>query len=134
MQSLTISNSEFPFSYPRPVAIPRLKSPVWPTILPIAGGKIVGFIPFPRVLMLCEMQTASSRIWTHFTESISYDDIHNQNAEECICCNVFWTTKRRRNSIFQIILRMLIIFLKIIIQYYLRNNRDYLKKLTYWYY
>ena len=28
----------------------------------IAGGRIIGFIPFPRVLVLCEMQSASSRI------------------------------------------------------------------------
>ena len=30
--------------------------------LPIAGGRIIGFIPFPRVLVLCEMQSVSSRI------------------------------------------------------------------------
>ena len=29
--------------------------------LPIAGGRIIGFIPFPRVLVLCEMQSVSSR-------------------------------------------------------------------------
>ena len=28
----------------------------------IAGGRIVGYIPSPRVLSICEMQTASSRI------------------------------------------------------------------------
>ena len=33
-------------------------------------------IPFPRVLVLCEMQSVSSRIWTHVTASISYDDNH----------------------------------------------------------
>ena len=32
--------------------------------LPIAGEGIIGFIPFPRVLVLCEMQSVSSRIWT----------------------------------------------------------------------
>ena len=37
---------------------------------------IIGFIPFPRVLMLCEMQSVSSRIWTRVAESISYDDNH----------------------------------------------------------
>ena len=37
--------------------IPRLSY-----YLPIAGGRIIGFIPFPRVLVLCEMQPASSRI------------------------------------------------------------------------
>ena len=44
--------------------------------LPIAGGRIIGFIPFPRVLVQCEMQSASSRIWTRVTVSISYDDNH----------------------------------------------------------
>ena len=52
------------------------KKTVCPTILPIAGGRLVGFILFSRVLKLCEMQTASSRIWTQVVVSISYDDIH----------------------------------------------------------
>ena len=30
--------------------------------LQIAGGRTIGFIPFPRVLVLCEMQSVSSRI------------------------------------------------------------------------
>ena len=47
-----------------------------PYYLPIAGGRIIGFIPFPRVLVLCEMQSVSSRIWTHVAVSISYDDNH----------------------------------------------------------
>ena len=37
------------------VASPRLKNLVCPT-----GGRIIGFIPFPRVLVLCEMQSARS--------------------------------------------------------------------------
>ena len=44
--------------------------------LPIAEGRIIGFIPFPRVLVLCEIQSASSRIWTRVAVSISYDDNH----------------------------------------------------------
>ena len=44
--------------------------------LTIAGGRIIGFIPFPMVLVLCEMQSVSSRIWTRVTVSISYDDNH----------------------------------------------------------
>ena len=40
----------------------------------MAGGGIIGFIPFPRVLVLCEMQSVSSRIWTRVAVSISYDD------------------------------------------------------------
>ena len=42
----------------------------------IAGGRIIGFIPFPRVLMLREVQSASSRIWTCVAVSISYNDNH----------------------------------------------------------
>ena len=40
----------------RLVASPRLKN------LVIARGIIIGFIPFPRVLVLCELQSVSSRI------------------------------------------------------------------------
>ena len=47
-----------------------------PYYLPIAGGRIIGFIPFSRVLVLCEMQLVSSRIWTRVAVSISYDDNH----------------------------------------------------------
>ena len=47
-----------------------------PYYLPIAGGRIIGFLPFPRVLVLCEMQSISSRIWTRVTVYISYDDNH----------------------------------------------------------
>ena len=64
------------FPSPRLVASPRLKNLVCPTILPIAGERIIGFIPFPRVLVLCEMQSVSSRIWTCVAVSISYDDNH----------------------------------------------------------
>ena len=42
--------------------------------LPIAGGRIIGFIPFPRVLVLCEMLSVSSRIWTRIAVFISYGD------------------------------------------------------------
>ena len=45
------------FPSPRLVASPRLKEPSLPYYLPIAGGRIIGFIPFPRVLVLCEMQS-----------------------------------------------------------------------------
>ena len=46
-------NLEFPSS--RLVGIPGLKSQACSAILPIAGGRIVGFISFPR-------ETTSSRI------------------------------------------------------------------------
>ena len=31
------------------------EEPSLPFYLPIAGGRIIGFIPFPKVLVLCEM-------------------------------------------------------------------------------
>ena len=49
---------------------------ILPYYLPIAGGRIIGFIPFPRVFVLCEMQSISSRVWTRVAVSISYDDNH----------------------------------------------------------
>ena len=52
------------------------EEPSLPYYLPIAGGRIIGFIPFPRVLVLCEMLSVSSRIWTHVAVSISSDDNH----------------------------------------------------------
>ena len=62
-------NSEFFFSDPN--SYTKVREPWLPFYLPIAGGRIVGFIPFPMVLALCEMQTASSRIWTQVPKSIS---------------------------------------------------------------
>ena len=54
----------------------KAEEPSLPYYLPIAGGRIIGFIPFPRVLVLCEMQSVSSRIWTRVAVSNSYDDNH----------------------------------------------------------
>ena len=67
-------NSEFSFSYTS--CLTKAEEPSLPYYLPIAGGRIIGFIPFPRGLVLCEMQSVSSRIWTRITVSISYDDNH----------------------------------------------------------
>ena len=47
-----------------------------PYYLPIPGGRIIEFIPFPRVFVLWEMKSVSSRIWTRAAVSISYDDNH----------------------------------------------------------
>ena len=60
------------FFFFRPVAIPRLKIPVCPDCLPIAGGRIIRCIPFTEVLALCEMQTAMSSVWNRFAVSISF--------------------------------------------------------------
>ena len=35
-----------------------------PDYVTIAGGRIIGFIPFPMVLVVCEKKSVSSRIWT----------------------------------------------------------------------
>ena len=73
-QSLTVLNSEFSFSWTS--CLTKAEETSLPYYLPIAGRRIIGFIPFPRVLVLCEMQSVSSRIWTCVTVSISYDHSH----------------------------------------------------------
>ena len=73
-RSLTGLNSEFFFSWTS--CLTKAEEPSLPYYLPIAGGRIFGFIPFTRVLGLCEMQSVSSKIWTRVAVSISYDDNH----------------------------------------------------------
>ena len=67
-------NSEFSFCWTS--CLTKAEETSLPYYLPIAGGRIIGFIPFPRVLVLCEMQSVSSRIWTRVAMFISYDDNH----------------------------------------------------------
>ena len=71
-QSLTGLNSEFSFSSTS--SLTKAKELSLPYYLFIAGGRIIGFIPFPRVLVLCEMQSISSRIWTRIAVSIFNGD------------------------------------------------------------
>ena len=73
-RSLTGLNSEFSISWTS--YLTKAEEPSLPYYLPIAARGIIGFIPFPRVLVLCEMQSVSSRIWTRVVVSISYDDNH----------------------------------------------------------
>ena len=65
------------FPSPRLAASPRLKKPVCPTIYPL---RIIGFIPFPRVLVLCEMQLAWSKFELVSPCPFSYDDNHYTTA------------------------------------------------------
>ena len=58
-RSLTGLNSEFSFS--ETSCLTKAEDPCLSYYLPIAGGRIIGFIPFPRVLVLCEMQSVWSR-------------------------------------------------------------------------
>ena len=73
-RNLTGLNSEFSFSLTG--CLTKDEEPSLPYYLTIAGGRIIGFIPSPRVLVLCEMQSVSARIWTRDAVSISYDDNH----------------------------------------------------------
>ena len=59
-RSLTGLNSELSFSSTS--YLTKAEKPSLPYYLPIAGGRIIGFKHFPRVLVLCKMQSASSRI------------------------------------------------------------------------
>ena len=52
-RSLTGLNSEFSFS--KTSCLTKAEEPSLSYYLPIAGGRIIRFIPFPRVLVLCEM-------------------------------------------------------------------------------
>ena len=83
-RSLTGLNSEFSSS-----CLTKAEEPSLSYYLPIAGGRIIGFIPFPRVLVLCEMQSVSSRIWTRVVVSISYDDNHYTTGTSVISVLLF---------------------------------------------
>ena len=85
-RSLAGLNSEFSFS--KSSCLTKAEEPNLSYYLPIAGGRIIGFIFFPRVLALCEMQSASSRIWTRVPVSISYNDNHYTTGTIRL-----WTTK-----------------------------------------
>ena len=73
-RSLTGLNSEFSFS--KTICLTKAEEPSLSYYLPITGGRIIWFIPFPKILVLCKMQSVSSRIWTRVAVSISYDDNH----------------------------------------------------------
>ena len=79
LQSLADLNSELSFS--KTGYHTKVKKPREPFYLLITGGRIVGFIPFPRALGLCEMQIALPRIWTRFNVSISKDENYYTTAK-----------------------------------------------------
>ena len=54
--------SDASFSFPRPVAIQKVKEQRLSYYLSIAGGRIDRFMISPMILALCEMQTASFKI------------------------------------------------------------------------
>ena len=71
---LTGLNSEFSFASTD--CYTKVNEPSLSYYIPIAWGRILGAVSFPRMLPLCKMQTSSSRIWTRVTVSISYNDNH----------------------------------------------------------
>ena len=73
-RSLTGLNSEFSFA--ETSCLTKAEEPSLPYYLPIPGGRIIGFIRFSMVLVLCEMQSVSSSIRTRVAVSISFDDNH----------------------------------------------------------
>ena len=72
---LTDKISEFSFSYNSYRA--KVEEPSLPYYSLISGWRIIGFILFPRVLMPCEMQIVSSRIWTRVTMNIASNNNHH---------------------------------------------------------
>ena len=88
------------FNFDRATSLEERKAKyhIYPTpnlscYLSIVGGRIIGFIPFPRVLVLCEMQSVSSRIWTRIVVSNSYDDNHYTTGTSYERLNMFRGSK-----------------------------------------
>ena len=73
-RSLTGLNSEFSSSLTS--CLIMAEEPTLSYYFPIAWGRIIGFISFPKVLVLCEMQSVSFRIWTRVVVSFSCEDNH----------------------------------------------------------
>ena len=75
----------------------KIKEPNLLSYWLIAGGRIVGFMPFLRVLSLLEVQTALSRIRTRATDSIFYDDNDERLHINIVCTSVGWKVHRPTN-------------------------------------
>ena len=90
-QSLTGLNSEISFS--KTCCHTKIKEPSF-LYFPITEGRIVGFMPFPRVLVLCKMQRVRFRIWTQVTTSTSSDNCYTMNTYDkyhVYTFDIFWT-------------------------------------------
>ena len=88
-------------------AIPRLKKPCLLSYLPNAGGRIAGFIPFPGILALWEMSTASFRFWTHYELIYSVKVLY-----ECISSS-FWQISKVFVVVFAILFWFNYLFLNV---------------------
>ena len=97
-RSLTGLNSEFSFSLTS--CLTKAEEPSLSYYLSIAGGRIIGFIAFPRELVLCVMQLVWSRIWSCVAVSISYNDNHNAVLFTSATSSTFYRSVRRNpNSV-----------------------------------
>ena len=68
----------------------KVKEHSLPYYLLSNGRRIVGFIPFPRILAQCEMQTNSSRIWTRFAVFVSFENNHFSRSVTDMYVYVYW--------------------------------------------
>ena len=106
--------------------IPRLnKEPSLHYYLPITRWRIIGFIPFSRVLALWELQTASSEIWSRVAAPIFCDHVTNGKVKKLRGNSFMGKTLSRGN------LRDLI-KLKKKQNVHLRNKKDVLRLIFYW--
>ena len=64
------------FSFPLMSCHIKAKEPNLLFSFSVAGGRVDGFIPFPRILTRREISNASSRIRTYVAVSISNHDIY----------------------------------------------------------
>ena len=69
------------------ILIDQLLTKMKQFILSIAGERIAGIVPFPTILVLCEMQIALSSIWTQVSGSISSEDdwLPPKMCSKCCC-------------------------------------------------
>ena len=112
-RSLTDLNSEFSFSSTS--YFTKAEEPSLPYYLPLAGGRIIGFIPFPRVSVLCEMQSVSSRIWTRVAVFISNDNTHyTTGTSTCVVNNSHYPTGLSSNCCLTEFTRILFLLLEYI--------------------
>ena len=97
-QSKFLSNLNREFFFSLTSCHTKVKEPSLPYSILIARWRIVGFIPFPKILALCEMQTALSRNWTLFAVFISYHSNHysmgtshlKKKIRNCVNCSFFF--------------------------------------------
>ena len=88
--SAEFNRFEFSFPSPRLVAIPKLKSPVCPTIYPYLEGEYLDSYPFTGVFALCEILTVLSIIWTWLAMSIFNEDHHAMNSSSSPDVTQLW--------------------------------------------